>query len=188
MKLKLFSFSGSTRQESLNQKLASCASVIARARNAEVLDLNLKDYSLPLYDGDLEAQKGLPVQLPALQTIFKAHSAYIIACPEYNGSFTPLLKNTLDWLSRDQAPASFQNKVVLLLSASPGNLGGLRAVAHVRAVLSQLGALVVPQNFALPKAHEAFDAEGNLKDPKTREALQKSVDAFLDIAHKMQRP
>lgn len=186
---KIFVFSGSIRQESLNKKLARVAAELARGEGLDVTWLDLKDYPLPLYNGDEEASAGPPQNLKALREIFISHSGWILSSPEYNASFSPLLKNTLDWLSRpfqgDSAPRCFQNKSALLLSASPGAFAGLRAAPQVRALFSQLGTLVAPQNFGLAKAHEAFDSEAKLKDPKTLEALKSAVAAYAALVKKL---
>ncbi len=189
MTIKVFSFSGSARKDSLNKKLAAEAAKIAEVAGLEITRIGFKDYPLPIFNEDEDAETGLPDNAIKLKEIFKSHAGWILSSPEYNGSFTPLLKNTIDWLSREHKGESglkcFQNKTVLLLSASPGNLGALRAAGHVRMVLSQLGSLVLPQNFALSKAHEAFDADGKIKDPKTVAALTNSINGFVNLVKKL---
>lgn len=186
---KIFVFSGSTRKESLNKKLAHVAADLARGEGLEVTWLDLKDYPLPIYNGDDEASRGVPDALKGLREIFTSHSGWIVSNPEYNASFTPLFKNTIDWLSRpfegDSSLKCFQRKTALLLSASPGAFAGLRAAPQVRALFSQLGTLVAPPTFGLAKAHEAFDADGKLKDPKNLEALKASVATFASLVKKL---
>ncbi len=187
-KAKIFTFSGSYRKASYNQQLVNVAAGIARSEGFDVTEVSLKDYPLPLFDEDLELE-GYPPNALKLRKIFLEHQGFILSCPEYNGSLTPLLKNTIDWMSRTVNGKSglkcFQNKTVLLLSASPGAFGGLRGVLHVRTILMQLQALVLPNNFGLPKAHEAFDESGKLKDSKTFEALAKSVAQFKKISSRL---
>ncbi len=124
----------------------------------------LRDYPMPLYDGDLEAGDGMPESVGRLGFRMRDHEGLLLACPEYNSSITPLLKNTIDWLSRPvdgAAPlAAFRGKVAGLLAASPGGLGGLRGLVHVRAILSGIGVHVIPTQVAVPKSHEAFDDDG----------------------------
>ena len=167
---------GSNREASLNRRLAAAAARAAVAAGAAVTVLDLKDFGLPIYDGDLEAEAGLPANALRLKSLIAAHDALIIASPEYNASIPPLLKNAIDWASRpgDGAlPANpFAGRFALLASASPGALGGLRGLAHLRAVLEQLGTWLLPQSFALAAAHQAFDANGGLDPARVRNLEQ----------------
>jgi NAD(P)H-dependent FMN reductase len=137
---------------------------------------------MPLYDGDLEAEQGLPEKAVELKALFGAHDGLLLACPEYNSSITPLLKNTIDWVSRPaegEAPlAAFDGKAAALLTASPGALGGLRGLVHVRSILGNIRVLVLPTQVAVSKADEAFGEDGELVDPK-RQASVKSLGAEL---------
>lgn len=157
---------GSNREASLNRRLAQAAARAATAAVAEVTIADLREFDLPIYDGDLEAGSGLPANALRLKAMIAAHDALIIAAPEYNASIPPLLKNAIDWASRPGGgglPANpFAGRFALLVSASPGALGGLRGLAHLRAVLEQLGTWLLPQTFALGAAHLAFDAQGRL--------------------------
>ena len=179
---RLLAFAGSARGGSFNKKLLAVAAQGARSAGAEVTLLDLRDLPLPLYDGDLEERDGLPANALELKRLFLAHQGLLLACPEYNSSITPLLKNTLDWVSRPadgEAPlACYAGKVAGLVAASPGGLGGLRGLVHVRAILSNINVLVVPEQVAVSKAHEAFDAQGALKDAKQR-ALVENVGAAV---------
>jgi NAD(P)H-dependent FMN reductase len=167
---KIVAFAGSARIDSWNKKLVRCAADAVAAAGAEVTVLDLRDFPMPLYDGDLEAADGLPEHAARLKKIVAAHDGYLLACPEYNGSITPLLKNTIDWISRpapDEAPmAAFRGKTAALLSASPGGFGGMRGLVHVRAILGGIGVLVLPDQVAVPKAHEAFADDGSLRDER----------------------
>lgn len=179
---RLLAFAGSARAGSFNKKLLAVAVQGARGAGAEVTVVDLRDLPLPLYDGDLEERDGLPQNARELTRLFLAHQGLLLACPEYNSSITPLLKNTLDWVSRPaegEAPlACYAGKVAGLVAASPGALGGLRGLVHVRAILSSINVLVVPEQMAVSKAHEAFDAQGALKDAKQR-ALVENVGAAV---------
>ena len=172
--IKLLAFAGSTRRDSLNRKLIQAATAIAQEAGAEVTLLDLNDYPLPLYNGDLEAKEGLPESALRLKSVFKAHDALMIASPEYNSSVPPMLKNTLDWVSRDWHGESgllpYQNKLAAIMAASPGALGGMRMLPHLRQILNTLGVMVLPGQFSLAHADQAFDETG-LKSPQRLEGL-----------------
>ncbi len=171
---KILAFAGSTRTASFNKKLVQIAADGARATGADVTYIDLRDLPMPIFDEDLEAANGLPDTVVQFKDLLKAHHGFLIACPEYNGSITPLLKNAIDWASRpnpqqEEAPlACFRDKTAVLMSASPGALGGLRGLVHVRAILGNIGVVVLPDQKAVPRAYEAFDSSGNLTDEKTR--------------------
>jgi len=169
---KILAFAGSARAGSYNKKLLAIAAEGARATGAEVTVIDLRDFPMPIMDEDLEAANGAPEHAKRLKDLFDAHDALLIACPEYNSSITPLLKNAIDWVSRAddrRAPvACYQGKVAAILSASPGGLGGLRCLVHVRAILGNIGVVVIPDQVTIPKAGEAFAADGSLKDGKVQ--------------------
>ncbi len=136
-KPKILAFAGSTRSASFNKRLARIAAEGARKAGADVTFIDLRDYPMPLYDGDLEDKEGLPANAKKLKEIFLAHKGLLIASPEYNSSMPGVLKNTIDWVSRVSDPkevplACFDGKVATLMSASPGALGGLRGLVHLR--------------------------------------------------------
>jgi NAD(P)H-dependent FMN reductase len=137
---------------------------------------------MPLYDGDLEAEQGLPENAKKLKAMFKANDGLLISSPEYNSSFSPLLKNTLDWVSRTEGDepslAAYSGKVAALVSASPGRLGGLRGLVHVRSMLSNIDVLVIPDQEALGGAHKAFNVNGTMTDAE-RQADIEAVGARL---------
>jgi len=173
---KILAFSGSIRRDSWNRKLIQAAVDATRAAGGEVTLIDLADYPLPLMDEDLEARDGLPPNAQRLKALFKEHDALLIASPEYNSSMPPLLKNTLDWVSREWQGESglvpYQNKVAAILAASPGQFGGMRMLPHLRQILNTLGVLVLPGQFSLPHADKAFDEEsGALKSPARLHAL-----------------
>lgn len=168
---QILAFAGSTRRESYNKQLIKIAARGAEAAGAAVTLIDLSDYPLPLYDGDLERRAGVPENGMALKQLFRTHQGLLLACPEYNSSISGVLKNTIDWVSRpvpDEQPLEcFKGKLVALLSASPGALGGLRGLVHVRAILGNIGCLVLPEQQAVGKAGEAFD-NGELCDEQQR--------------------
>ncbi len=172
---RILAFSGSARKDSFNQKLVTAAARHAEAAGADVTLISLRDYPMPLFNQDEEAEHGQPDSVKALKELFVAHDGLLVSAPEYNGSITPLLKNTLDWLSRqhDDEPSmiAYRNKTAAIMGASPGGLGGLRGLVHVRAILSNLGVLVIPKQFALGAAHKAFDDNGELAAERDRDTV-----------------
>jgi chromate reductase, NAD(P)H dehydrogenase (quinone) len=186
---KILAFAGSTRRDSFNKKLVQIAAQGALQAGAEATFLDLADYRLPLFDEDLEAAEGLPENVLRLKEIFIGHQGLLIASPEYNGSVTAVLKNTIDWLSRpapgEAGLACFTGKVAAVMSTSPGALGGLRGLVHVRAILGNIGVIVLPGQVAVPKAHDAFADDGSLKDPKQQTAIQQLGHNVAMIAGKL---
>ena len=165
---KILAFAGSARQGSYNKKLVKIALEGAKAAGAEVTYLDFHDLPLPLYDEDLESAEGLPENALKLKGLMKVHQGFLIACPEYNSSITPLLKNAIDWASRSEPGepplVCFKEKVAVLMSASPGGLGGLRGLSHVRSILSSIGVVVLPDQKAIGSAYQAFAENDNLTD------------------------
>ena len=191
--IPLLVFSGSSRAQSLNRQLALAAGDIAAAEGAEVTRLDLGSFDLPVYNGDLEA-RALPRDVIRLKEVLHAHPAWIISAPEYNGSYPALLKNAIDWASRpvvgdaDWAVGNkpFAGKVVGLLAAAPGALGGVRGLLHLAPLLMQLQAWVAPRQFALAKAQEAFDPNGALSTEPARVAVHGVVEQVLWAARRFQ--
>lgn len=177
MSVRLLAFCGSARKESVNRRLLAAAVRVARAAGASVTELDLRSDLLPIYDGDLEAQHGLPAAALELKAQFAAHEGFLIASPEYNGFFSPLLKNTLDWVSRPapDLPSPYAGKAAGLLAASPGALGGIRCLPHVRLLLTNLGVTVSPAQLALGHADTAFTGDGRLVDSQQQKSLDKVV-------------
>jgi chromate reductase len=173
---RILAFAGSARKDSFNVKLVNIAAAGARAARAEVTVLDLHDCPMPLLNQDLEATDGPPPQASRLKEIMRAHGGLLIASPEYNSSISPLLKNTIDWVSRpadgEQMLAAYQGKVAGLMSASPGRLGGLRGLVHLRSILSNIGVLVIPDQVAVGEAGAAFDDSGDLVDDRRRASVQ----------------
>ena len=173
---RILAFAGSARRDSFNKRLVVVAAAAAEAAGAEVTRLDMKEHPLPLYDGDLEAAEGLPSGAVALKKLFVEHEGLLIAAPEYNSSITPLLKNTIDWVSRpsegEPPLVAFRGKWAALMSASPGRLGGLRGLVHVRSILGNIGVHVLPDQVAVSGAGDAFDEHGQLKDERQRRSIE----------------
>lgn len=186
---KVLAFAGSTRTDSYNKKLIRIAADATREAGAEVTLIDLRDFPLPLFDGDLEDAEGLPENAKKLKDLFNDHDALLISAPEYNSSITGVLKNTLDWVSReateDEPPLrDFTGKTAVLLSASPGALGGMRGLVHLRAMLGNIGVIVLPDQVSVPKAHEAFDEAGHLKDERTAKKLAAAASGLVKFLQK----
>jgi NAD(P)H-dependent FMN reductase len=186
---KILAFAGSLRTGSYNKKLARLAADAARAAGAEVTLLDLRDLPLPLFDQDLEQSEGLPANARRLKDLMLAHQGLILACPEYNSSITAVLKNAIDWASRpmpgEQPLGCFVGKVAALLSASPGALGGLRGLVTVRSILSNIKVLVLPDQLAIVRAHEAFTPEGQLKDLKQQESVEQIARRLVEVVGRL---
>ena len=183
---KILAFAGSLRKDSYNKKLVQIAAKGARQAGALVTLVDLKDFAMPVFDQDVEAATGSPETATRLKSMMVAHDGLMISAPEYNSSITAVLKNTIDWVSRpapNEPPlVAFQGKVAILMSASPGALGGLRGLVTVRSILGNIGVIVLPDQVAVPRGHEAFNADGSLKDPKqqaTVEGLGQALAKFL---------
>jgi chromate reductase, NAD(P)H dehydrogenase (quinone) len=184
---RILVFAGSARRDSLNKKLARAATAFAQEAGAQASFIDLDDYPIPLYHGDLEAASGMPEHAQRLRDLFLAHDALLIASPENNSSVSALLKNTIDWLSRDigagrgadSGLAPWKGKVAGLLAASPGAFGGVRALPHLRQILSALGVLVMPAQVVVPRAHEAFGPEGALADERVAKSVRALAEAVV---------
>jgi len=188
--IKILAFAGSARIESFNKKLVKIAAEGAKVAGAEVTYLDLLDYPMPLFNQDLEDPEKLPEPVVQFKALLKSHQGLLISCPEYNGSITPLLKNAIDWASRPgpgDAPAldCFKGKVAALFATSPGGLGGMRGLVHVRAILEGIGVLVITEQKAIPGAYQAFDEQGNLKDEKQLKAVQAIAAKLVDVTTKL---
>lgn len=191
----LLVIAASQRQGSFNRRLAAVAAAHARHAGAQTTEFDLRALDLPVYDGDLEARDGVPASAARLRDALLACDAVLVVTPEYNGFPTPLLINSFDWLSRLPAAgglpsglAATAGKPVALMSASPGPLGGLRAMNFVRQYLQMAFAmLVLPQQHALGRAGEAFGADGTLQDARSATAVQGVVDALLALAGTLAR-
>jgi len=183
-KPKIIAFCGSLRQGSFNKKILDLAIAGAQEAGAIVTYLNLKEYPLPIYDQDIEDSEGIPENAKKLKSLLRQHQAFLIASPEYNSGYSGVLKNAIDWASRPESPTEpflecFMGKIAALISASPSDLGGLRGLAQLRTLLMNIYVTVIPLQRTLPAAHNAFDANGHLKD---QAAAQKFKDVGTHLA------
>jgi NAD(P)H-dependent FMN reductase len=173
---KIIAFSGSVRKDSLNKKLLHVAVDEVRRAGAEVTHIDLRDFPLPLYDGDLEAEAGVPENARKLRQLMMNSDGFLIASPEYNGSVSGILKNTLDWCSRPagdgEGLAPYRGKVVALMAASLSPFGGVRGLGQLRAIMGKMGALVLGEDVALPFASKAFNEDGGMTDPGSQQIVR----------------
>lgn len=166
---KILAFAGSLRKESYNKKMIKIAIRGAEEAGAKVTYIDLKDYPLPIYDQEIEDSQGLPENALKLKKMMSEHDGFLLACPEYNSSISAVLKNVIDWTSRKSDPkevflSCFIDKVVTLMSASPGPLGGIRGLVHVRSIFSNISSIVLPKQKCIAGISEGFDEQGNLKN------------------------
>jgi chromate reductase len=191
MAAKLAFFAGSTRQASFNRKLARAACELARARGHTADLIELADYPMPMYNGDDEAAEGPPGNARRMRDVLRPYQGIFIASPEYNASLTPLLKNSLDWMSRvrdgdEPGLALFRNRVFAISGASAGRYGAMRSLIALRQVLELgMGVLVLPNQVALAGADKAFDETGALLDPAMRDQLGTVVDKLASGAERL---
>lgn len=183
---KLLFLAGSTRTDSLNKKLAQYACRTARQSTyvKEAKFIDLRDYEMPIYDGDLEAESGLPENAIKLKQLFAESDGIFISSPEYNGGFSGVLKNSIDWISRphekDEPPLiAFAEKNAAICAASPGGLGGLRGLIMLRMQLAHIGMNVVGKQHAVGGATDVFDAEGNISSDFHQKNMNQVVEALV---------
>ncbi|MEE2682251.1 MAG: NAD(P)H-dependent oxidoreductase [Planctomycetota bacterium] len=176
MTIRIAAFAGSLRKDSFNRRILAIAAAGAEEAGASVDMIDLNDFQAPLYDGDLESEGGLPPEVVAFKERLAEAQGFLIASPEYNHSLSAALKNIIDWASRghakDDPRPCLPGKVAAVLSTSPGHLGGIRGLSHLRAVLHNVGVLVINEQFALPSAASAFGEDGTLKDPATEQQVR----------------
>lgn len=180
--MKVLAFSGSTRADSFNKKLVLESAEIARKMGATVTVIDLKDYPIPLYDADLETKQGMPSQAKRLRQLMVGSDAIIIASPEYNASISAVLKNVLDWTSRNDgnySPDAYEGKKFAIMSASPGKGGGARGLVHLRAIIEAIGGDVIQKQVSVPNANKAFDAKGKLESASLKQELQQEIQQLL---------
>jgi NAD(P)H-dependent FMN reductase len=189
---KILVFAGSLRTGSYNARLAALAAKELTLADAEVTRISLADYPLPMYDADHESKSGPPLNAIKLRQVIAAHHGIFIATPEYNASITPLVKNSIDWITRvrerDGADgyAVFKNRVFALGSASTGRFGGMRSLLMLRQVLEVgCGALVIPEQVSIVHADEAFDERDNLKDARLADQLREVAQALVEMARQL---
>ena len=188
-KPRILVFAGSARDASLNKKLARVAAKVVNEQGGEATYIDLRDYPMPIYEGDLEEREGMPEAARRLRELFVSHPAFLIVSPENNGSIPSLLKNALDWLSRDTEGKSglepYRGKIVALMAASPGAFGGVMALGHLRQSLTKLFAHVIPDQFPLPKADQAFGEDGSLTQAWQQKSVQNVVRQLVETTKRM---
>jgi chromate reductase, NAD(P)H dehydrogenase (quinone) len=178
--LKVLVFAASLRAESLNRRLAALAVSVAEQTGATVDHASMRDFDVPLYDGDVEKGQGIPQGAEELRRRLLDCDAFIVASPEYNGSMPGVIKNLIDWTSRFR-PQPFDGKQGLLMSASPSMGGGNRGLWSLRMPFEHLGARIYPDMFSLAQAHKAF-VDGDIADSALRARFDKNLQAFLSLA------
>ncbi|WP_417331226.1 NADPH-dependent FMN reductase [Halomonas cupida] len=187
---RILVFAGSAREASFNKRLAKLMASRIDALGGQATFIDLRDYPMPLYDGDLEDGEGLPENARRLKQLFIEHQGLAIASPEYNGFITPLLKNTIDWVSRPDGDIGglvpYENKIAAISGASPGGLGGLRALPLVRQLLSNVGVTVLPNQLAIGGASNAFDDQGQLADEGQAKTLDAICQRLIDTLARQQ--
>ncbi len=186
---KLLVVAGSTRSGAFSKQLARAACKLAEAAGHTATFVDLREHAMPLYDGDVEAANGLPEAAVRLRSLVKAHEALLFVTPEYNASVSAVLKNTIDWLSRPYAAepgvSAFDHKVAAVMASSPGALGGLRALVHLRQILMNLGLQVITEQFALGNAGAAFAPTGLLVDAKQVASVEKVLRQLAHVASRL---
>jgi chromate reductase, NAD(P)H dehydrogenase (quinone) len=184
MNPRILVFAGSNRTGSVNGKLAAAGAVALAKAGAEVTHVSLADYDMPIFDEDLEKADGIPSNAIRLGKMIAEHDGLMIVSPEYNASVSPLLKNTIDWVSRiskidGRAVKPFQGKIAALCSVSPGALGGIRGLYHLRAIAMNVGMTIITEQCAVPNASQAFNEDGSLAQERGQTMLQGTIDALI---------
>lgn len=186
-KPKILLFAGSIRSGSINEKLAVAAAGTLAEAGGDVSHISLADYPMPIYNGDLEKSDGVPEAAKRLANLFTEHQGIFIVAPEYNGGITPLLKNTIDWVSRsgatDRRPGPYKGRVFALGAVSDGGFGGYRGLLQLRHTLENaLGTLMVPEMVSVPAASSAFDADGRLVAERPMAMLRTVSQRLVEMA------
>lgn len=180
---KVLALAGSTRADSYNKKLVKEAAEIAKQMGAQVTVVDLKDYPIPFYDGDLEKAQGLPANAKRLRDLMIASDAVIISSPEYNHSISGVLKNALDWAARSEdgrgSRDAYKGKKFALMSASPGRGGGAHGLVHLREIIEDVGGEVIAKQVSIPAAHTAFNAKGQIENPEIKQELVQEMKELL---------
>jgi len=185
---KVLVFAGSTRSGALSIKLAAAAAKEIALADAEVTQISLADYPLPMFNGDQEDEKGVPENATKLARLIAAHQGVFVSTPEYNHSLPPLLTNTLAWVSRIKHTGTipYRHKVYAMGGSSDGRFGGARAIIELRKVLSAaLGGIVIPSRVEVPLAQHAFDEAGELIDELSAKMLKTVVKQLVELARRL---
>lgn len=180
---KILAFSGSTREHSLNKYLVQEAAAIAKEMGAQVTLIDLRDYPMPFYDADLERMQGMPIHAKRLRDLMLQSDAILIASPEYNASMTAILKNVIDWTTRDEEGKSsheaYLRKKFAIMSASPGKRGGMRSLAHLRQVLEDAKGTVLAKQVTIPRAYTVINVQGILESDAIKNELREEIGELL---------
>ncbi|MCC3859803.1 NADPH-dependent FMN reductase [Pseudemcibacter aquimaris] len=187
---KILFFAGSAREKSTTKRLAITASEMAAEKGIDATFIDLKDYPMPIYDGDLEDEQGVPENAKKLKKLFVEHDGLFIVTPEYNGSLTPLFKNTIDWISRpdgEDIGEPYKGKVIGLAAASPGGMGGMRVLVPLRQLMGNLGSHIIPTQASINFIFNAFDDDGNLTDDNQRGLLSATLDELKSTAEALSK-
>ena len=180
--IKLLFLAGSAREASLSKQVAKAASKLAKSESVQATFIDLFDFPMPIYDGDLEENEGLPENARKLKALFADSDGYMIVTPEYNGFFSPLLKNVIDWLSRPDnldIGDPYSGKVAAIAAASPGTLGGIRALPTLRTLLSGIGVHVIPKQVSIGFASKAIDNDSLFADERQRAMMSDTIDQLI---------
>jgi len=185
--VRILVFPGSIRTGAFSARTADAAARELALQGALVTRISLSDYPMPILDQDLEKEKGVPEAALTLARMIMAHDGLLIASPEYNASIPPLLKNTIDWVSRVRRDVGrpvkpFEGKVAALCSSSDGHFAGIRGLYHLRAVLMNCGVDVVTPQCSVPRAMDAFDADGNFREERLRHQMERVVSTLIERA------
>lgn len=184
---RILVFAGSIRTGAYSGRTADCAQRDLAIQGAEVTRISLGDYPLPLMDQDLEKQSGVPENAYKLARMMAAHDAVLICTPEYNGSIPPLLKNAIDWVSRISKDGgrplhAYQGRLAALCSSSEGHFAGVRAIIHLRAILSHIGMEVIAPQVCVPRGGDAFDQNGDFRDERLRNGMSRLCATLIEHA------
>ena len=187
---RILVFAGSIRSGSFNARLAAIAAKELALAGAEVTHISLHDYAMPIYDGDLQAKSGVPKNAVNLKRMMSVHRGVLIVTPEYNSSLPALVKNTIDWISRVHDPQEtrgqvFRDRAFAIAAASGGRLGGARALAALRLILTACHAPVVPNQLALSFAEQAYDDKDRLKHANDIEALNAMLRQLIEFSQRL---
>ena len=189
---KILVFPGSNRQGSFNARLADAAAQELAARQADVTRISLADYPLPIMDEDLQDRDGIPENAMKLARMIASHDGVFLACPEYNSSIQPLLKNTIDWVSRvskdgERPLRAWRGRIVALGSASDGQFAGVRGLYHVRSVLMNVGAQIVTEQCSVSRASTAFTEDGRIGEERIAKMLGTACQSLIDHCRALAR-
>ena len=187
---KILAFAGSARKQSINKKLLKIVAAGAEDAGAHLTLVDLADFEMPLFNQDLESDQGMPKKAGEFKQLMIEHDGFLIASPEYNSAFSPLLKNTLDWASRaesdDEPPlVAFKGKTAGIVATSPGALGGIRGLVFLRMLLGNLGVIVMPEQQAVPNGFLAFNDDGSMSDDKLETRIRKLGGNLVQFTNKI---